>query len=241
MKKLLVVILLLFIVVVSILGYLGFVPIVSSVFGSNKPKNLGIKYTLEDKKTAVEKLGIKYDQLSAKETAEKGLVLKGSHPVDKSLTSQELTALADTRQKQFALFPFKKVQIRVNPDGTVEGSGILEFNTALNFLQTLEVPLGEVNKAIDKFKILRGELPVYLKVSGEVVNNISNLAVKSAEIARIPIPQALVSQYGPSLNSLVEDIVSQRKPHYDIKSLKVEEGKIHFVGSSPDEECARGK
>ncbi|OGK12632.1 hypothetical protein A3C98_00875 [Candidatus Roizmanbacteria bacterium RIFCSPHIGHO2_02_FULL_37_15] len=240
MKKLLVVILLLSLIIVFILGYLGFIPGLSAVFGSNQPKKLGITYTQKDKKSADEKLGVKYSQLSAEEK-EKGLVLKGSHPVDKSLTSQELTALADTRQKQFALFPFKKVQIRVNPDGTVEGSGILEFNTALNFLQTLEVPLGEVNKAIDKFKILRGELPVYLKVSGEVVNNISNLAVKSAEIARIPIPQALVSQYGPSLNSLVEDIVSKRQPNYEIRSLKVESGQVHFVGSSPDEEWARGK
>ena len=96
-----------------------------------------------------------------------------------------------------------------------------------------------INRA--KFKILKGELPVYLKVSGEVVNNTSNIVVKSAEIAKIPIPQSLVSQYGPSLNNLVEDIVSQRKPHYDIKSLKVEDGKVHFVGSSPDEEWARGK
>ena len=241
MKKLLVVILLLFIVVVSILGYLGFVPIVSSVFGSNKPKNLGIKYTLEDKKTAVEKLGIKYDQLSAKETAEKGLVLKGSHPVDKLLTSQELTALADTRQKQVALFPFKNVQIRINTDNTIEGSAILEFNTALNYLLTLGVPLEQINQAVDKFKILRGELPVYLKVSGEVANNSSNVTVKSAEIARIPIPQSLVNKYGPSLNNLVEDIISQRRPNHDIKSLKVENGQVHFVGSSPDEELARGK
>jgi len=240
MKKLGVLVLVLLLVFVFVLGFLGFVPGLSAVLGANKAKNLGIKYTDADKITAVEKLQVKYGQLSAN-ASEKGLVLKGFHPVDKFFTSQELTALADTRQKQFGLFPFKNVQIRVNPDGTVEGSGILEFNTALDYLQQLGVPLDQVNKAIDKFKILRGELPVYLKVSGGVVNNTSNIIVQSAEIARIPIPQALVNQYGPSLNNLVEDIVAQRKPHYDIKSLKVEEGKIHFVGSSPDEEWARGK
>lgn len=240
MKKLLVIILLALLVLVFILGYLGFVPGLSAVFGSNRPKNLGVKYTDDDKITAVEKLQVKYGQLSPNAT-EKGLVLKGYHPVDKSFTSQELTALADTRQRQFSLFPFKSVQIKVNTDGTIEGSAILEFNTALNYLQTLGVPLDQVNKAVDKFKILRGNLPVYLKASGEVVNNSSNIVVKSAEIARIPIPQSLVKQYGPNLNNLVEDIISKRKPHYDIKSLKVEDGKVHFIGNSPDEEWARGK
>src|SRR3990167_5736084 len=155
MKKLLVVILLLSLIIVFILGYLGFIPGLSAVFGSNQPKKLGITYTQKDKKSADEKLGVKYSQLSAEEK-EKGLVLKGSHPVDKSLTSQELTALADTRQKQFALFPFKKVQIRINTDNTIEGSAILEFNTDLNYLLTLGVPLEQINQAVDKFKILRG-------------------------------------------------------------------------------------
>lgn len=240
MKKLLVIILLPLILIILVLGYLGLVPGLAAVFGSNRPRDLGIKYSDKDQKTAVEKLQVKYGQLSPSATS-KDLVLKGSHPVDKSFTSQELTAMADTRQKQFALFPFKNVQIKINADGTVEGSAKLEFNTALNYLQTLGVSLEQINTAIDKFKILKGELPVYLKVSGTVVNNTSNIVVKTAEIARIPIPQSLVSQYGPSLNNLVEDILYQRKPYYDIKSLKVENGKVHFVGSSPDEEWARGR
>src|SRR3989338_10927420 len=98
MKKALAIILPLLLIIIFILGYLGFVPGLSAVFGSNKPKNLGIKYTDDDKITADEKLQVKYGQLSANAT-EKGLVLKGYHPVDKIFASEEITALADTRQK----------------------------------------------------------------------------------------------------------------------------------------------
>lgn len=240
MRKLFTIILLIPLLLIVFLGYLGFIPILSSVFGSNKPKDLGVKYSVEDKTNAVEKLAVKYGQLSSG-AAEKGLVLKGFHPVDKTFTSSELTALADTRQKQFSLFPFKNVQIKINQNGTAEGSGVLEFNTAVDFLQGLGVSLGQINQAVDKLKILRGEIPVYLKVSGDVSNNVSNISVKSAEISKIKVPQTLINLYGPRINDLVEEIVSQRKPHYDIKSLKVEDGKVHFVGNSPDEEWAKGK
>lgn len=240
MKKIFSFILILLLLLIFILGYLGFIPFLSAVFGTNKPKDLGIKYSDSDKTAAVEKLQVKYSQLSPN-AKEKGLILKGFHPVDKTFSSQELTALADTRQKQFGLFPFKNVQIKINKDGTVEGSAVLEFNTAVDFLQDLGVSLKQINQAVEKFRILKGEIPVYLKVSGDVSNNVSNIAVKSVEISKIRVPQPLVNLYGQNLNNLVEDILAKRKPHYDIKSLKIEDGQVHFAGTSPDEEWARGK
>ena len=240
MKKLFSFILILIFVLVFFLGYIGFIPVISEILGTNKPKDLGIKYSDSDKTTAVEKLQVKFSQLSPN-AKEKGLVLKGFHPVDKTFSSQELTALADTRQKQFGLFPFKNAQIKINKDGTAEGSAVLEFNTAVDFLQDLGVSLKQINQAVDKFKILKGEIPVYLKVSGDVSNNVSNIAVKSVEISKIRVPQPLVNLYGPNLNNLVEDVIAKRKPHYGIKSLKIEDGKVHFNGTSPDEEFARGK
>lgn len=52
-------ILILIIVVILLLGYLGFVPGVSAIFGSNKPRDLGITHTQADLDSAQTKLGQK--------------------------------------------------------------------------------------------------------------------------------------------------------------------------------------
>lgn len=240
MKKILFFLLILVIVGVFALGYLGFIPGFSTLLGADRPKDLGIKYSEESKKSAVSKLQVVYEQLPAS-SANTSLVLTGSHAVDKSFSSEELTALADTRQTQYKYFPFKNVQIRVNADGSIEGSAILEFNTALSYLHTMGVSTDQVNKVVEKLSIVRGDLPVYLKGSGEIINNASQITVESAQIARINVPKGYINTYGPALNTLVDKVISSRRPNYDIRSLKIENGKIHFIGNSPDKESAIGK
>lgn len=240
MKKILFFFLIVFIGIVFLFGYLGFIPGLSTLLGADKPKDLGIKYNDQTKKSAVSKLDVVFEQLP-KSSTNKSLELTGSHAVDQVFSSEELTALADTRQSQYKYFPFKQVQIRVNSDGSVEGSAILEFNTALSYLQTMGVSIEQVNTAVDKLKIIRGNLPVYLKGFGEVINNESRITIQSAQIARINVPQGYINTYGPAVNTLVDKVISSRRPNYDVQSLKVENGKIHFVGSSPDKEYAIGK
>ncbi len=240
MKKILFIVVILLVVPVFFLGYLGFIPGLSTLLGAGKPKNLGITYTAETKKSAISKLSIAYEQLPG-ENMKDSLKFEGQHRVDQLFTSEEITALADTRQSQYKYFPFKNVQIRVNTDGTVEGSAVLEFNTALSYLQSLGVTLGDIQTAIEKLQIVRGDLPVYLKGSGEVVNNNSSIAIESVQIARFTVPQEYVKTYAPAINTLVENVISSRKPYYDIQLLKNEEGKIRFVGTAPDKELAIGK
>ena len=53
-------------------------------------------------------------------------------------------------------------------------------------------------------------LAVYLKVSGNIENNVSNIKVTDAKIANIPVGQDLINEYGPGLNELVESVIQNR-------------------------------
>src|SRR3989338_5548941 len=203
-----------------------------------KPKALGVTYGKQALASAKEKLAVTYAPLPADAGADKVLLVSDSHPVDQTFSSQELTALADNRQKDFPYFPFKNVQIRVNADGSVEGSATVNYQDAVNYLVALGVSQEVIAEGAAKFKIPPTDLPVYLKVSGSITENTSQIAVAAAKIANLNIPQSLVDQYGPALNGLVESVTKDRQLSYSIETLEVVNGQVHFLGTSPDQEMA---
>lgn len=202
-----------------------------------RPVALGVRYTTEDLKAAQQKLGITREALPAPVNG-KTLIVSGSHSVDKMFTSSELTALADNRYKDYAYFPFRNVQIRVNSDGTVEGSATVGFSDAVRYLVALGVSQKDIEEAAKKFKIPNATMPVYLKASGSITNNISSIIVTDAKIANIPVPKNLIDTYAPAMNPLVESVIKARQPSYRVDTLEVLDGAVHFKGTSPDKEQA---
>jgi len=214
--------------------------VAGGIFYLLQPKSLGVAYAEADLDSIYQKLGIDFEPLvpSTAIGMGKSLIASGSHPVDQTFSSQELTAAADNRREQYSSFPFDKVQIRVNADGTVEGSGTVNLQGLTGYLVDLGVSEELVNEGVAKFKIPNTNLPVYLKVSGSIANNQSNLTVHQARVANINVPQDLINQYGPALNGLIESVIEDRQPSYNIETLKVENGLVHFQGTAPDKEQA---
>lgn len=203
-----------------------------------KPFSLGITYTQKDFKSANSKLKVRFEPLSGELKTDKTIIVAGAHPVDHSFTSEELTALVDNRHKQYVYFPFRNAQIRVNKDGTIEGTATVSYNDAVNYLVALGVLYKDIVEAASKFKIPKISIPVYLKASGSIINNLGHIKIESAKIANIPIPQNLVDEYGPGINDLVQSVIRDRQPSYNIENLKVVDGKVYFKGTSPDVEMA---
>lgn len=202
-----------------------------------RPAILGVSYTPADLSNAKQKLGVTYEALPEGSTG-KTIIVSGLHPVDKTFTSNELTALADNRYKDYAYFPFRNVEIRVNGDGTVEGSATVGFQDAVRYLLSLGVSQKDITEGAKKFNIPNAALPVYLKVSGSITNNQSNISVENATIARIPVPTDYIQTYAPALNDLVENVIKERQPSYSIEKLEVVDDAVHFKGTSPDKEQA---
>ncbi len=202
-----------------------------------RPASLGIAATKENLDSIHAKLGVTFEPLTGSATG-KTLILSGSHPVDQTFTSEELTAGVNNRSNHYAYFPFRNVQIRVNADGTVEGSATVSFADAVAYLVALGVSGKDIESGAKEFNIPKTTLPVYLKVSGNITDNSSSIAVAAARISRIPVPQDIIAQYTPQLNELIEDVIDSRKPNYHIERLTVENGRVRFVGTAPDKEQA---
>lgn len=226
MKKLFIFLFILFILAGAVIFYLL------------QPKTLGISYTAEDLQSFKGKVNVANEPLPTNSPLGQTLIVSGSHPVDASFTSKELTAIADNRRKDYAYFPFRNVQIRVNGDGTVEGSATINYQDAVNYLVSLGVSAEDIAKGAKKFKIPNANLPVYLKVSGAVNDNESQINVREAQIAKISIPQNLIDDYSPALNNLIDSIIKDRQPSVNINKLEVKEGKVYFRGTAPEREQA---
>ena len=198
MKKLLII---LIIILVLIWG---------GIFYLLQPKSLGISYTPEDLTSFKNKINVTYEPLPTDTPLGRTLIVSGNHPVDKSFNSQELTAAVDNRHRIYSYFPFRKVQIRINSDGSVEGSATVNYEDAVNYLLSLGVSSADISEGTNKFKIPNTNLPVYLKVSGSVINNKSQIDIQQAQIANISVPKNLIDEYGPGLNGLIESIIKDR-------------------------------
>src|SRR3989338_8766447 len=181
-----------------------FVLIGGGIFYLLQPKSLGISYTPEDLTSFKNKINVTYEPLPTDTPLGRTLIVSGNHPVDKSFNSQELTAAVDNRHRIYSYFQFRKVQIRINSDGSVEGSATVNYEDAVNYLLSLGVSSADISEGTNKFKIPNTNLPVYLKVSGSVINNKSQIDIQQAQIANISVPKNLIDEYGPGLNGLIE-------------------------------------
>lgn len=203
-----------------------------------KPKALGISYTQKDLDSIKQKVAVTFAPLPDNKPAVKTIIVSGSHQVDQNFTSSELTAAIDNRHNDYAYFPFRNVQIRVNSDGSVEGSGTINYQDAVNYLLTLGVSQTAITEGTAKFKIPNANLPVYLKASGKITNNDSQINFVAVSIANISVPENLIQEFQPAVNGLIESIIKSRQPSYNIEKLEVLNGQVYFKGSAPDLELA---
>jgi len=112
-----------------LLGYFGFIPGLSSLLGTDKPKDLGIKYTQMDYESALEKGGGELKKLPT--TSTESILYEGSHKVKEKFTTQELTALAQEKE-EWVDYPLENLQIRINDDDTCEIAGIIKLTKIQN-------------------------------------------------------------------------------------------------------------
>ena len=113
-------------IIVLVLGYLGFVPILSGLMGANSPRDLGISYTQEDIDSANGKLGVTYVALPPSTPDANSVIMEGFHPINVVLGDNELTALFNDHADNWGNYPMSDIQVRFNPEGDIELSGVIE-------------------------------------------------------------------------------------------------------------------
>lgn len=210
--------------IIMVAGYFGFVPGISAVFGSNKPRDLGVVTSVESYSAAAEKLAI--IQTGDPITAEK-IQYQGSHHVEVSLTSEEISSLIANGKWKYN--PISEgFQVKISPEGNVQVAGMLNRTRLDGYLKTNG--FSEVLAYTSKFNVLPEKIPFALDGKASVVNNKVDLVLSKAEIGRVPLPTDAESvQY-------VERFVERRMtavPGLNVQSLDFKDGKMNFTGSFP--------
>ena len=215
------------IIAVLVLGYLGFVPGVSNIFGSNKPRDLGVTYTAADYASAHARNGTTHTVLPAGSVP--NIIFSGSHAVNTVYTQAEINALINNRQ--WSNYPLKNCQLKINPDNTIEFSGTLIIDRLKGYETSLN--LGDMSAILDFLKYLPGDPAFYAKGTVEIENGqIVNTDITEFKLGNI----TLTNQVQDNLQSLTSNVYSEiaAYPGFSITTLKFSNGDMQFKGTLPD-------
>lgn len=196
---------------------------------SGGPRDLGVKYTQADYTQTHQKIGTEVVTASTSASVKDSLQFSGKKESKVSLNSSEITAYLNADKYVYA--PITNVQIKINPDGTGEASGILNIKNFITYV-SLTTPTEDVQKAIDKFHI-NANPPFYAKGTLVVTNNQVNFNIQHLEVGRIPVPQNYVTENQGALNDYATKKLNSI-PNLQVRSLTLTDGKANLDATVPE-------
>jgi hypothetical protein len=226
--KILFSIILIIVVILALVGgYLGLVPGVSALFGSNKSKDLGVMASQQAFDSGNKKIMLQRVEIDAT-PGMPDLLYQGSHVVNAALSSEEITSLM---QKGFYKYnPIAdSFQMKINSDGSVEISGILDLRKLKHYVA--DAGLGNIDQYAQKYGLLVSQLPFYASGTASVSNNSASLNFTTIQIGRISIPVS--SQIDQGADALIDQRI-QKISGMSIKSLTFSQGQMNLSGNFPD-------
>lgn len=224
--------------VVLVGGYFGFIPGVSNLFGSNKPKDLGVKYTQADYQSGHAKTGSVITDLPSNASPEQSIKYSGSHPVNITFTQAEFNALINNHPWKY--YPFKDCQFRINADGTAEFSAVLLTDRLSDYAKSTGTSTLSAKIIEDYLSKVPGNPTVYTKGKASIVNGqIVNSDISEFQVGRISVP---ADQLQSNKSSFVSTAQQQMKtiPGFSVKNFSMANGQVKFEGTLPDS-VARSK
>jgi hypothetical protein len=210
-------------------GYLGIIPQISEVLGTNKPRDLGVSFSSINKDKLYAQTGTKLNLITKETTPQESLKFEGMKASKFTIGSEEISALVNSPWKYF---PFKEVQVKVNQDGSIESSGIIKADKIFNTAEALGFSSEEVKKAMNEYNLPVKDLVFYVKFSGKVENNKVDINLAKAEIGRIPLPSFVTEKAVPAAVVALESVI-ESIPGLYYKSVSFENGKMSVDGTVP--------
>lgn len=241
------------------LGYMGYIPAIANLLGTNKPKDLGIRFTEQDRVEAHVKSGVEYDTLPATTSDELSIQRFGKHNVDTSWTSVQASALMNNRPWKF--WPYQNVQVKFNADGSAEVSGGLNKAVVPSYAAAIGIPKVAVEFAM---KLLPSTPVFYLKMKASLKDNqIETFEPQTFQLNQIPLPVNAFLSFNPQLirevnaqlsanmlsdlakvknkRNLIISFINGRLSGYSsffyAKEAKIEENKLIYKGTLANQEA----
>lgn len=232
-KILILFIFILIILAIGVLGYFGFVPVLSSLFGSDKPKDLGVKYSKAQYADYVAKA--KTEVISTRENLlpENSITYTGKTDVKQSFTQEEISSRLNYAVWKY--MPVKNVQLKINVDGSVEFSAIVAYDRLNGFIERVgagQYSKADVDKGLGYLKLMGRDFPIYAKFKASMNNNQLTENTDVIEVGRFSIP--LKSLDADNVIISVSQGIMSKVPNFYAKSVNFENGKMNFDGTVPE-------
>ncbi len=198
------------------LGMTGFVPGLSAVLGTDKPRDLGIKYSQANLQSIRSKSQVKYETLPDSPVPMQTRQFIGSRNYTGEFSAEEITATINNQPWKY--WPYKNVQVKFNADGSGEISGILIKDKVPAYASTLGLPSEVIQFAM---KYLPGDPVFYVKMKAALTDNkVSLFEPQKFEIGRISMPLELFLSFGGQ--NIIPEVYAQ-----DINSMSRELSKVN--------------
>jgi len=200
-------------------------------FFSGAPRDLGVKFTEADRATAYANNGVASAAITGSQDNPSGIKYEGKKEVKTSFTSAEISALNNS--VSWVNYPISNIQIKINPDGTGEASGILDVRKILSWVSFTH-SVGEIESKVKEYNIGFNP-PFYLKGNVTVANNKVTLVPQTIEVGRITIPKNIVSENIAPIEKFAQDRLNAI-PNLQIRSLNLDGGKVNLDATVPETE-----
>jgi len=220
-------------VALLVLGYLGFIPGLSNLMGAATPRDLGVRYTDADLERLHTKGGVAYATLPATADPKESINIIGSKPVEIAASSEEMTALINDIDSRWVYWPTSKTQLKINTDGTVEMSGILNMDVLDEYAEATDMPEGYMDALNNYSGLILTNPRFYVKTRGYAEDGQFDGDQLEVEIGRVQIPEDVLRDNQEAIKSFVSERVEAAG--IDADSLTVENGQFAFNGTIPTE------
>ena len=212
-------------------GYFGLIPSLSKLMGTDRPRDLGIRWANVNMAKLYDSVGTKV--VTTKELSgsglEAGLLFEGEKETKYSISSEELTALVNS---PWMYYPFTDVQIKIGLDDKVEASAMLKTDRVVDLLKSMGLGKEQIDEILNKAKLPAKNVPVYIKGNFSVIDGKAVVTPSALEIGQIPVPMIVLEKITPELTEAVNFVISNF-PGFYIKNLSFSDGKMNFEGTVP--------
>ncbi len=216
-------------VIVLVGGYFNLIPKAALFMGTNKPKDLGVKFSDQTVNELKKKSGI----ISLNTSATDVPTYTGSKELEIKLNSQELTAWA--RNRGWSSYPVSNAQIKINNNGSIEASATVLGGKITEWITSTGGKASIVDLVKSKIPVKLNDFPVYFKGTANVTNNQVSVNFDTLKVSNIPVPLSLLNDNKEAIDNFVEERLDFVEGLY-INKLNFENGTMNFVGTVPEKE-----
>jgi hypothetical protein len=222
-------------VAVIVLGYLGFMPGVSNLFGSNQAKDLGVTFTANDYQSARAKMGTAITDLPTASAPENSISFSGQKAIKATFTEAEFNSLLNKRDWKY--YPLKDSQLKINPDGSAEFTAVLIKGRVEDFARAVGASESTLGELTNYLKLLPGDPAIDIKGTCSVVNGKISQSITGFKVGKLDFTKQVQDNSGNIVNWVQSDLFTL--PGVSIKNFQLINGKVNFEGTLPD--VARSK